>query len=765
MSFGKMPIANCFLSENEFHNEYFFELAPAFCAHCKMFQLINQPEPNLMFHDSYAFFSGTSKKMTIHFQKFAEHLIHEFLVREKVKDPFVVELGSNDGIMLKNFSEKNIKHLGVEPSNNVAEKARQNGVNTICNFFNEESAAKILKEYGRAKIICAANVMCHIPNLHSVTKGVNLLLNDQGVFVFEDPYLLEMLKKTAYDQIYDEHVFIFSVQSVINAFQPYGLEVFHVESQMTHGGSMRYYLCHKGAYPIKNSVQEQVNKELAAGLDLIITYQSFKKSCEESKIQLVGLLTKLRLLGKKVVGYAATSKSTTVLNYCNIGPDLLEYISDTTLIKQGKFSPGMHIPIKPYDEFAKNNPDYAVLFAWNHSQEIFENEKTFIEKGGRWISFVPDVKVLQGTNQEALCSSNPKEQFVSNYKEIMHSIETVCNSPSYILGSEVQKFEEEFSHYNGAQYTVGVGSGTDALILSLKALNIGIGDEVITVSHTALATVAAIIAVGATPVLIDIEPNFYTIDPEKLTIEITSKTKAIIPVHLYGQPCNMDVILEVARINNLYVIEDCAQAHGAKYKNQRVGTFGNVGCFSFYPTKNLGAMGDGGAVISNDINIINRIRRLRQYGWDENRVSQEPGIVSRLDELQAAILRVKLKYLDLNNEKRRKISAYYSDKLKSCALVLPQERIAAMSVYHLYVIQTKKRDKLQEHLLQFGVNASIHYSMLTHEHPGFRTKVKLARSGVPVSENIVTNILSLPMYPELNDYQIDSIIEAIKVFS
>jgi len=399
ISFGPMPLANAFLPENQFSDEYFFELATAFCPSCKMFQLTEQPDPKMMFHGEYAFFSGTSQAMAGHFEKMARTYLENFV--PSCQEGFVVELGSNDGIMLRHIAQAGVKHLGFEPSSNVAEVARQNGVNTLCAFFGEATARTVAEEYGQADIISAANVMCHIPDLHSVGKGVQALLKDKGVFVFEDPYLGDVIEKTSYDQIYDEHVYIFSVQSVANAFSPCGLEIFRVEPQTTHGGSMRYYLGRKGIHDVQNSVKKQLDYELALGLDKVETYQQFARNCEKSKRDLVRLLQQLKGEGKRVVGYAATSKSTTVLNYCGIGPDLIEYICDTTPLKQGKFSPGMHIPIKPYEQFKEDKPDFAVLFAWNHAKEIFAKEKDFIAQGGQWIVFVPEVKILSSVENMA----------------------------------------------------------------------------------------------------------------------------------------------------------------------------------------------------------------------------------------------------------------------------------------------------------------------------------------------------------------------------
>lgn len=393
MTFGRMPIANGFLLPEQFRDEYFFELAPAFCPCCGMLQIIDQPAPEMMFHGNYAFFSGTSRYMQAHFQRFAQQVMDTILPGRA--DPFVVELGSNDGIMLRNFAAKGIRHLGCEPSENVAAAARAQGVNTLCAFFGKATAEKIRAENGPADAILAANVMCHIPDIHSVAEGFKALLAPNGVVMFEDPYLGDMVTKTSYDQIYDEHVFVFSALSVQNAFARHGLELVNVEAQVTHGGSMRYTLAPTGSRPVSDAVHALLAAERAQGLDKAETFDRFRANCEKSKADLVALLTRLKAEGKRVVGYGATSKSTTVLNYTGIGPDLIEFISDTTPIKQGKFTPGAHIPVKPYEDFTKAYPDYALLFAWNHKAEIMEKEAGFKAAGGKWIHFVPEVGISE----------------------------------------------------------------------------------------------------------------------------------------------------------------------------------------------------------------------------------------------------------------------------------------------------------------------------------------------------------------------------------
>lgn len=390
ISFGRMPIANAFLTAEQFPDEQFYELKVAFCNHCTMVQLTELVEPHLMFHDNYAFFSSTSALMGVHFKAFAESVMADYL---ETPDPFVAEIGSNDGIMLKHFAEAGIRHLGIEPSANVAKVAIDSGIHTITEFFDEALAMRILDEHGPVDAFLGANVMCHIADLHSVFAGVALLLKPSGVLVFEDPYLGDIVEKTAYDQMYDEHAFYFSASSIGYLAEQHGLELVDVQPQTVHGGEVRYVIARKGARPVLNSVVALREKERDLGLDRAETYDELRSSIERSRDQLAELLARLKEDGARVVGYAATSKSTTVANYCGITPGLVEYISDTTPLKQGKFSPGMHIPVRPHETFAGAYPDYALLFGWNHAKEIMAKEQGFRDAGGKWIHYIPQVRI------------------------------------------------------------------------------------------------------------------------------------------------------------------------------------------------------------------------------------------------------------------------------------------------------------------------------------------------------------------------------------
>tara|TARA_Y100001960_G_scaffold8694_1_gene8425 strand:- start:14113 stop:15210 length:1098 start_codon:yes stop_codon:yes gene_type:complete len=358
--------------------------------------------------------------------------------------------------------------------------------------------------------------------------------------------------------------------------------------------------------------------------------------------------------------------------------------------------------------------------------------------------------------------ANPLEQYNSYKEEIDTAISSVLTKGNYILGDEVKSFEQEFSDFIGVDYGIGVGNGTDALLVALKACGVGHEDEVITVSHTAVATATSIIMSGAKPVLVDIEPNFYSIDLSKLESAITEKTKAIILVHLYGCPAEIENIKKITKKHNIFLIEDCAQAHGAVYKDSKVGSFGDLSCFSFYPTKNLGAIGDGGMVLTKDDSLAERCFELREYGWKERYSSSTFGWNTRLDEIQAAILRVKLKYLDIDNKKRKRIAQMYKELLDDSIIELPKERKESSHVYHLFVIQSDNRDSLMEYLHQKDIFVNIHYPLPIHLQPFYKSILQTKE--LKITESIAKKILSLPMYPELLDEEVEEVSAAVNNF-
>ncbi|MBW1999036.1 MAG: DegT/DnrJ/EryC1/StrS family aminotransferase [Deltaproteobacteria bacterium] len=360
--------------------------------------------------------------------------------------------------------------------------------------------------------------------------------------------------------------------------------------------------------------------------------------------------------------------------------------------------------------------------------------------------------------------NDPLANYVTLKPEIDRAIDRVLSSGWYILGQETEAFEREFARYMGGGYCVGVANGTEALFLALRACGVGPGDEVITVSHTAVATIAAIRMCGANPVMVDICEETYTINPEHVEKTITKSTRAIVPVHLYGQPADLEPLLALARKYGLSLVEDCAQAHGATLQGQKVGALGNAGAFSFYPTKNLGCIGDGGAVFTRDKELWERLLRLRQYGWDENRISTSEGFNSRLDEIQAAILRVKLKHLDKNNQERVKLAKAYNRSLRDLPLSLPREAPGTAHVYHQYVIACQDestRERLLSFLNENGIQCAIHYPVPVHLQPAY---TRFPHPDLKVTENIAKRIVSLPIYPEMGIDRVENVAVVISKF-
>ena len=383
MSFGKMPIANAFIKKENFNNEFFFNLEVGFSKDLSLFQINDHPKPEQMFNKNYPFFTSSSKYMVEHFKIFSKWILRNYGKNLN----YLLEIGSNDGTFLENFKNKKIKTFGFEPSKNVAELSKKKGIKTFNNFFNLKNVKKINKLKNKINIITAANVICHIPNLKNLIKSVDFLLDKKGLFIFEEPYLGSMYEKTSYDQIYDEHIYMFSITSINKVFKMHKFQLIDVLPQSTHGGSMRYVISRIGEYKVKKSVIKGLNYENKKNISNIRGCLNFKNKCENSKKKLFKKINKLKKKNKTIAGYGATSKSTTILNYCNIGHNFVDYICDTTKEKIGKFSPGMHIPIVSMDHFKKNKPDYVFLFAWNHKKEILKKEKKFINKN-KWFAHV-----------------------------------------------------------------------------------------------------------------------------------------------------------------------------------------------------------------------------------------------------------------------------------------------------------------------------------------------------------------------------------------
>ena len=388
IDFGKMPIANAFLAPDQFKSEFFYRMVLGYDPKTKAVGLVNTIPLRKLFHNHYAFYSSTSKNMQIHFAQTAEKLL------PYAKRGLVVELGSNDGIMLEAWKNLGIPAIGVEPSKNVARVSQTKGHVVIQKFMNTKVVDEILAK-GSVSLVYAANTFCQFANLAKYIGYVTRLIGKNGIFVFEDPYFLDIFEKTSYDQIYDEHVWYFTVSFINTMFEPFGYHVFDCEHLEVHGGELRMYVGHKDRFPIRPKVSEWLNKET----NLDAKLENLAKNTQASKTKLVEILNQIKKNRKTICGFGATSKATTVFNYCNIGPDLIPFVTDNTPTKQGLYYPGVHIPIVSQDAFeaGKLKPgkktDYAFLGAWNHFREIAQYQSWYNQAGGHWLTHVPFPKI------------------------------------------------------------------------------------------------------------------------------------------------------------------------------------------------------------------------------------------------------------------------------------------------------------------------------------------------------------------------------------
>ncbi|MGW1055683.1 class I SAM-dependent methyltransferase [Streptomyces sp. NPDC001118] len=389
--FGSQPLSSAFPEAGRIGEEFFFRLAVGACESCKMVQLVDEVPRQLMFHEDYPYLSSGSAVMRKHFESTARHFLETKLTG---KDPFIVELGCNDGVMLRTVAQAQVRHLGFEPCLRVADVASRNGLRVKAEFFDADSAADVLAEDGPAQVIYAANTMCHIPYLESVFKGIGTLLAPDGVLVFEDPYFADITDRAAFDQIYDEHFYYFTATSVQAMARHFGFELVDVERLPVHGGEVRYTIARPGVHRPTANVAAMLAEEESRALTGMASLEGFITRVDRARDELVSLLERLRAEGHTVAGYGATAKSATVTNYCGIGSDLVPFIADSTPAKQGRLTPGSHIPVRSPDAFADPYPDYALLFAWNHAEEIIAKEQAFRRAGGRWILYVPEVHIV-----------------------------------------------------------------------------------------------------------------------------------------------------------------------------------------------------------------------------------------------------------------------------------------------------------------------------------------------------------------------------------
>ncbi|MGI5186158.1 methyltransferase domain-containing protein [Dactylosporangium sp. CA-152071] len=391
LDLGRQPSANAFLPPAAVADEVFFHLAAGVCETCTLLQLMDETPSGLRYRDSYRYEASGSKGAQAHFARVAEHFLAEELTG---KDAFIVEIGCNDGVMLDSVARAGVRHLGVEPAKGVAKLAEARGVTITNEFFGPSSAVDIRQLHGAADVIYGANTICSIADITGLMRGVNTLLSADGIFVFEEPYAGTVVTGRAFDQIYDEHVFYFSVRSVMVMAERFGFELVDVDHVAQHGGELRYTLARTGVRTPSPMVEKQRRVEMEADLTDSDMLQRWSTAVHDTRNDLVALLRGLRADGRRIAGYGAPAKATTVTNFCGIGPELLPFVCDSTPGKQGRLMPGSHIPIVSPDAFRDEYPEYVVLFAWNHADEIIAKEQAFRDLGNKWILYVPDVRII-----------------------------------------------------------------------------------------------------------------------------------------------------------------------------------------------------------------------------------------------------------------------------------------------------------------------------------------------------------------------------------
>ena len=390
LSLGPIPLANSFLQPDQLGvTEPYYPLDVCFCSNCGLVQLAQIIAPEILFKD-YAYLTGTSEPMKAHFAKLAESAIQRFSLTE---GDLVLDIGSNDGTLLENFQRRGMRVLGIEPATNVAKLASLRGVETWDDFFDESLARRICSDKGQPRAILATNVLAHVADLEGFLRGVNHLLADDGVFVIEVPYLVDMLNRVEFDTIYHEHLRYFAVRPLIALFSKFGMSIVAVERVSVHGGSLRVY-GQKFIPSLPSSVTELLSLETEAKIDSLETYQKFAEDVRRLKEDLVSLLKALKKQGAKIAGYGAPAKGNILLNYCKIGTDILDYVTDTTPFKQGRYTPGMHIPVFPENHFHEFPPDYALLLAWNYADKILQKEEGYRQAGGKFIVPIPEPKLV-----------------------------------------------------------------------------------------------------------------------------------------------------------------------------------------------------------------------------------------------------------------------------------------------------------------------------------------------------------------------------------
>lgn len=605
LNLGKQPLANSFLRRTDLKRpEPMYPLRVLFCSTCGLSQLGEVVDPNLLFRD-YIYFSSGMPKLSDHFRQYAEEVVCNFAPSKK---DLVVEIGSNDGILLSAVKKLGPRVLGIDPALNVVKIANKLGATTMADFFSEKLADKIVKKYGKARAVIGNNVVAHIDDHHDLIRGVKKLLTDDGVFVFEAPYLVDMFENLTFDTIYHEHLSYLSVRPLSRLFGLFGMEIFDVKILPVQGNSLRVYVGNKDAHTVKPIVQELIEREMKLGMHTLGAHQRLAKDIRKLKQEVRKILANLKSRGRKVAAYGAPAKGNTLLNYFGIGPDIIEYATEALPSKVGLYTPGMRIPVHDIDEARRNPPDYYLLLAWNYQDTILEKESDFRNRGGKFILPVGHKRIIEDNTRVSYA------QAVYGKQEIAAVVKVLGNPSRIVPGYAVREFEKRIADVFGKKYGVMVNSGSSANELALEVLHLPKGAEVITPILTFATTLAPLVRRGLIPVFVDVEPGTYVVDIRQVERAVTPKTKALMIPSLIGNVPAMDKLRKIAKRHSLYFIEDSCDTLGAKFKNKPSGGYSDITTTSFYASHIITTAGAGGMVCFHDPVLAKEALVLSSWG-------------------------------------------------------------------------------------------------------------------------------------------------------
>jgi dTDP-4-amino-4,6-dideoxygalactose transaminase len=661
LDLGFAPPSNAYLNLADLDQpELYYPLKLQVCTHCWLVQTEDYAQADKLFAPDYAYFSSTSAGWLEHAKRYAGTMTEKLGLDA---NSFVIEVASNDGYLLKNFVEKGIPCLGIEPTASTAATAENLGIPVLREFFGEALGKRLAQDGKQADLIAGNNVYAHVPDINDFTRGLKEALKPTGTITLEFPHLMQLIEQTQFDTVYHEHFSYLSLYTVSRVFEQAGLRVFDVEELPTHGGSLRIFGCHcDDSRASSETTSSMLAKEDSNGLQTLAVYEDFQSRADQVKDELLNFLLSKKREGKSVVAYGAAAKGNTLLNYAGIKRDLLPMVFDAAESKQGKFMPGSHIPIMKPEILREMKPDFVLVLPWNIVEEVADHHSYIREWGGQFAIAVPEMAIWEEERANRIYYTKPSITEL----EVEYASDAARNGWGERCYEYIDRFEDAFKEHLGVKYAIATSSCTGALHMGMAALGIGPGDEVILADTNWIATAAPILHLGASPIFVDILPDSWCIDPDQAEAAITSRTKAIIAVHLYGNLCDMGRLLAIGKKHGIPVIEDAAEAIGSVYHGRRAGSMGKFGSFSFHGSKTL-TTGEGGMFVTNDAGLHETVLTLSNHGRARNQSKQfwpdMVGFKYKMSNIQAAIGCAQIERIEELIDRKREILGLYKERI------------------------------------------------------------------------------------------------------